>query len=506
MNNLKLYSEVSLNLDLLASKQETLLFSALDIERNRLFFASSDNNIYTTHLSSFQDERAWTKNSISAEVEHVDLEPGDFLTSFDYLMEKEALIVGTSSGLLQLHSVDSNATEVVGQVEGGVRCISPSPDGDLLGIVTGFGQILVMNHDWDLLYENALEDLPEGVDVREPDLSSTYMFESPISWRGDGKYFATLSELNSSDSLHKRLKIWERDSGDLQASSESKVFQGAVLEWMPSGAKIAAVYDRKLDNKCPSIVFFERNGLERSSFSINEKIDATVDLLKWNCSSDLLAAVVRCDNYDSVKIWSFSNNHWYLKHETRYSRQDGVRFMWHPTKPLQLICWTLDGQITMYNFIWTTAVMENSTALVIDGSKILVTPLTLSLMPPPMYLFSLNLPSAVREMTFYSKNSKNCLAASLSDGCLCVVELPVPDMWEELEGKEFIVEASISETTFGSFVHLIWLDSHILLSVSHYGFSHSNYFPQSSSSKDGLLGFYLQEIELVCVLRTTSQD
>ncbi|XP_031270425.1 elongator complex protein 1-like isoform X1 [Pistacia vera] len=497
MKNLKLYSEVSLNLEL-PPKEETLLFSALDIERNRLFFASSANNIYTVQLSSFQNERVPAKTSISAEVDQVELEAGDFITSFDYLMEKEALIVGTSDGLLQLHGVDGNSTEVVGKVEGGVRCISPSPDGDLLAVISGFGQLLVMTHDWDLLYENPLEDLPEGVDVREPDFSSTYTSESPISWRGDGKYFATLNESSDSTSLHKRLKVWERDSGTLQGSSEPKVFMGAVLEWMPSGAKIAVVYDRTVENKCPSIAFFERNGLERSSFSINEQIDATVEILKWNSGSDLLAAVVRCGNYDFVKIWFFSNNHWYLKHEIRYLRQDGMRLMWHPTKPLQLICWTLDGQITICDFIWTTAVMENSTALVIDGSKILVTPLSLSLIPPPMYLFSLKFPAAVQEMAFYTNSSKNCLAASLSDGCLCVAELPASDMWEEMDGKEFFVEASISDIAFGSFIHLIWLDSHVLLSVSHYGFSHSNCSSRATSSEAALLGFYMQEITLEC--------
>lgn len=53
MNNLKLYLEVSLKLQL-QSQEETLLFQAFDIERNRLFFASSANSIYTTQLSSFQ--------------------------------------------------------------------------------------------------------------------------------------------------------------------------------------------------------------------------------------------------------------------------------------------------------------------------------------------------------------------------------------------------------------------------------------------------------------------
>ena len=283
----------------------------------------------------------------------------------------------------------------------------------------------------------------------------------------------------------------------LHAASEPKLFMGAVLDWMPSGAKIASVYDRKAENKCPSVVFYERNGLERSFFSINEEVNSTIKMLKWNCGSDLLAALVRCENYECIKIWFFSNNHWYLKHEVRYLRQDKVSFMWDPVKPLQLICWTLGGQVTLYTFIWNTAVMENSTALVIDDSKILVTPLSLSLMPPPMHLFNLKFPSAVRDMAFYSRNSKNWLAAFLSNGFLYVVEFPPNDSWEELEGKEFNVEDSVSNMPLGSFIHLVWLDSHRILAVSHYGFSHSN-LSHTSLSEDRLLGYRLQEIELVC--------
>ena len=100
-----------------------------------------------------------------AEVDSIDLEPNDYVTAFEYHMEKEALIVGTCNGLLLQHSVDGNGTEVVGRVEGGVKCISPSPDGDLLGVITGLGHVLVMTNDWDLLYETALEELREDVDV-----------------------------------------------------------------------------------------------------------------------------------------------------------------------------------------------------------------------------------------------------------------------------------------------------------------------------------------------------
>ncbi|XP_047333727.1 elongator complex protein 1 isoform X2 [Impatiens glandulifera] len=311
--------------------------------------------------------------------------------------------------------------------------------------------------------------------------------ENPLSWRGDGKYFATLSTAQESSSLHKKIKVWERDSGALHSVSESKGFMGAVLEWMPSGAKIASVYDKQHENNCPSVVFFERNGLERSSFSINEESNAVVNMMKWNSNSDLLAAIVRCKQYDLIKIWFFSNNHWYLKKEIRYSKEDSIRVMWDPTNPMQLICWTAGGQITVCKFSWVTAVMENSTALVIDGYNMFLTPLSLSLIPPPMYLFKLRFPSPISDIAFTCKGSKNHLAASLSDGSLSIVELPSVDTWEEFEGKEFIIDSCYSDTEVGSLRHIQWLDSHVLLGVAHYGSKHS-----------GRPGYYLQEIEIVC--------
>lgn len=303
-----------------------------------------------------------------------------------------------------------------------------------------------------------------------------------------------LAGTSNCSSSHKKVKVWERDTGVLHASSEEKVFMGEVLDWMPSGSKIAAVYDRKVENKAPSVVFFERNGLERNSFPINAPSDVTIELLKWNSNSDLLAAVVRYKEYDAVKVWYFCNYHWYLKHEVRYPRDDGVRFMWDPTKSLQLICWTLGGQVASYNFIWVTAVVENSVALVIDDSRVLVTPLSLSLVPPPMYSFSLNFTSAVRDIALYSKNDRNVLAAFSSDGNLSVVELPMLDAWEELEGKEFYVEPSASDTTFSTCLHLAWLDSDVLVAFSISPITCSSFATSSNDAR----GFFLLEIGLEC--------
>jgi elongator complex protein 1 len=74
----------------------------------------------------------------------------------DYLIEKEALIIGSTYGCLLLYSVDEKNVETVGKVEGGVKSIASSPDGALLCVTTGLGQLLVMTHDWELLYENSL--------------------------------------------------------------------------------------------------------------------------------------------------------------------------------------------------------------------------------------------------------------------------------------------------------------------------------------------------------------
>ncbi|KAI4373006.1 hypothetical protein MLD38_011178 [Melastoma candidum] len=498
MKNLKLYSEVSLLLHL-QSDDESILFSAIDIERNRLFFASSGRFVYTARLSSFEEDEVWKESVLPAEVSSVELEPGDSIMSFDYLMEKESLVVGTSNGVILLHNVDTNDSEIIGRVDGGVSCISLCPDGDSLGVITGYGQLLLMTHDWDLLQENSVDEVPEGNDLNAGDekFSSRNVLESRISWRGDGRYLATLCKFEESDSYPKKLKFWERDSGSLHASSQSKAFMGTLLDWMPSGAKLAAVYPRVKESESPSVVFYERNGLERSSFCVNSQGDIVIDDLKWNCSSDLLAILVKSGDCDQVQIWYCCNNHWYLKQEFCYLKHDGVKFMWHPTKPLQLLCWTHGGRCMIYHLCWKTAVTDNSIALVIDGSRVLVTPLFKSLLPPPMYLFSLNFSSAVRDFSLYSKNSRNTLAVALANGFLGIVELPESGYWEELDGKEYRIEPSLSKMSFQSLIHLAWLDSLTLAVISG---NHTNLgnTPQMLAENDEPCGYHFREMEIIC--------
>ncbi|KAG2536665.1 hypothetical protein PVAP13_9NG211300 [Panicum virgatum] len=416
----------------------------------------------------------------------------------DYLMEKESLLLGSSAGCLLLYNVEEKTTEVVGRLEGGVNTIASSPDGALLSVTTGLGQLLVITQDWEVLFEASLD--PHDATIGDID-STGCQIRSSISWRGDGKYFATLGALDGAYGPTK-LTIWERESGKVHSSSDAKPFMGALLDWMPSGAKVATAHDRRTEGKCPLIVFYEKNGLERSYFSIDEPGEVAIRALKWNCNSEILAALVSSEQHDVIKIWSCRNNHWYLKHELRYTKEERVKFFWDPTKPMHLICWTQGGQVIIHRFAWTTAVSETSVALVIDGSHVLVTPLNLGLMPSPMSLFHLAFPCAVNEVSFVSSNSKAHLAAYLSNGSLCVVELPAPDTWEEFEGNRINVDPCCSDFTLDNCMHLAWIDTHTLIGICCYS-EHCCSTPIGSSETSNLVHkndslFSINEIELVC--------
>lgn len=72
-------------------------------------------------------------------------------------MERESLLLGSSSGCLLLYNVEEKTTQIVGRLEGGVSTIASSPDGALISVTTGFGQLLVITQDWEVLFETSLD-------------------------------------------------------------------------------------------------------------------------------------------------------------------------------------------------------------------------------------------------------------------------------------------------------------------------------------------------------------
>ncbi|XP_013613194.1 PREDICTED: uncharacterized protein LOC106319424 isoform X1 [Brassica oleracea var. oleracea] len=110
-------------------------------ETQRLFFASSTNFVYALHLSSFQNGRECAKG-LPVEICSIDLEAGDFITAFDYLAEKESLLIGTSRGLLIVHEASKIEAQLDEQMHLYHRLVSTKSDGEESDLEAGIDLLL----------------------------------------------------------------------------------------------------------------------------------------------------------------------------------------------------------------------------------------------------------------------------------------------------------------------------------------------------------------------------
>ncbi|KAL3695969.1 hypothetical protein R1sor_010045 [Riccia sorocarpa] len=467
MRNLQVFLEERVDLKLRNDPEvERILAATYDPEHIRVFFASDAGSVYGISLLSEQEP--W---SISL-LDHIGYgDPAavvsdDRVISMEYLLEKEALVLAMASGdMLQL-TPSTQELEVVGAVAGGVVSMALSPDGELLVVATGAGQLLLMTQDWDVLYEIPINQTPG---------SSTSGLIPPggvqISWRGDGKYFATLVSFDSSACEGKKeptssLKVWERETGALHSCGEPIASLQPALSWSPNGSRIATAFSRADIEKPPMGLFFERNGLKRDSFEILAPQSARVESLVWNADSDLLAVLIRSEEWDAVQVWNCNNYHWYLKQEWRIPPEEKVNFFWDPEKPLSIMLWTAVGSLRKIDLCWKSSVIEGETSFVIDGDSLLVTPLFLSVIPPPMYSFKIGFAAPVQTVTAFLDNTGRCLvAAALADGSLGIITLPEVSAWSDLEGEELLASPVKSDPAvdFGKVRHISLLSTEVLI-------------------------------------------
>lgn len=302
----------------------------------------------------------------------------------------------------------------------------------------------------------------------------------------------------------KQVRIWERNTGTLHSCSKSFPSTSTVLDWIPSGARLASVCSQDSAEKVARIVFFERNGLERGFFDINGPADALIGCVKWNCNSELFAVLLKCSDWDAIQIWSFSNYHWYLKQEWRHPKEHRVDFSWDTEIPMHLFTWTTSGLVQLISICWDSAVTGDSLALVIDGSCLLVTPLNLAVVPPPMSFFKLKFHSAIQAVSLHQSGEGSCLiAASLCTGAISLLALPIIENWDALEGTETMIpDAAVLEhnVTYPCMRLLSWLDSGNLLGLISSGCNKLLVNPSSlwsSKQQDYLSSEVLVELEIL---------
>ncbi|CAM6119410.1 unnamed protein product [Calypogeia fissa] len=464
MRNLQVFREERVNLQLDSSPSssnggEVIVAATYDSDRGRLFLASSTFVIYTVSPGG-------EVHSTDALLNGGDIQDVDRIVCMEFLLDKEMLVLGLAAGDIFQFDPESQELELVGAVEGGIVSLALSPDGELLVVATGLGKLLLMTQDWDVLHEMPL-DQPPGSSRSEHIQSGGLQ----ISWRGDGKYFSTLAAQHNSSSSERvsstsSIKVWERDTGTLHSNGEPLSYLEPALSWSPSGACIATASNRADTREAPVVVLFERNGLKRGSFGILATPESKVLSLQWNSNSELLAAVIRDNDWDCIQVWYRSNFHWYLKQEWRYAASDNVKMSWDPEKPLHLLCWTASGRLNRISLCWKSAVLGFSTAFVIDGRNLLVTPLSHSIIPPPMFSFKVNFPSAIQNVAaIFETGSRFLIIAGLADGSASVFNLPTVESWDDLEATEFSASVVVSEPALdlGKLRHVSWLSSTTLV-------------------------------------------
>ncbi|KNF04737.1 hypothetical protein PSTG_02219 [Puccinia striiformis f. sp. tritici PST-78] len=367
------------------------------------------------------------------------------------LPESAQLCLITSDGQISVCSIEDHCTaqqfDNIGTFEDGIRSVSWSPDDELLVIVTYSDKLVILTKTFDVLCESQIEygrfgdDQPISLgwgtkatqfhgslgksaaqaaqtpasldDIQSPESSSDAY---DISWRGDGAFFAITCPTRKSDenSTSRLVKVYSR-AGALSSSSEAipNSQLGDKIAWRPEGSIIASSV-RDLQKDQLNILFFERNGLQRYGFDLNE-IDSITSIwgLAWNSDSSILAVGIKkqgksgaSDQPDkssyAVQLWTRNNYHWYLKHEVQSDLNDeptiesSPSMMWHPELPLCLYLNLGGGFVEMRRFVWESLVdpkpkpHDTGSVAVIDGYQILLTPFRFQVVPPPMSTFQLS--------------------------------------------------------------------------------------------------------------------
>ncbi|GAB1600612.1 putative elongator complex protein 1 [Argonauta hians] len=348
-----------------------------------------------------------------------------------HLPEQQGVCAITNSGNILLWFYLEHLVECVGTVEDGIIGCAWSPDQELLVVISGCNSLILMRSDFHLLEETALhpdsfgeaefinvgwgkketqfhgtegkEAAKKKAVIAEPALEWDDM-KAYVSWRGDGQYFVT-STIHQG---YRQLRTWTREAV-LHSTGELVSGQEKEIAWKPSGSLMAS--SQMKPNK-HDIIFFEQNGLQHGEFTLPFDVQTVqVKKLLWNIESTVL--LIWCEELSKteehqpksfIQLWTVNNYHWYLKQNLVFdpSKERGLAtLLWDPEEAYKLHIVTTDGCYILYTWYWDMVVSDDSVVAVIDGDKILVTPMALQVVPPPMYSYKLLLPSPANQVFFF---------------------------------------------------------------------------------------------------------
>jgi len=307
--------------------------------------------------------------------------------------ETDEIVAAFASGEFaatpRARDANDDGCDVVGEIPCGVRAFAWCPDGETCAVMSAEGRVVIMTRDFYPVSETRGDGGADDEDAANETTSG-----ATISWRGDGRYFACSS--TNAKTGETTMRVWEREGARVESVGETRTASSGTpatlaagdgtpaLAWQPRGALIAAAA-RSEGDVSDRVVFYERNGLRRGDFVLPGE-GAEITSLAWSADSACLAAATRYrDGAHAVQIWTRSNMHWYLKHETRYPAREGVvRMEWDAERGDVLRAYTERGAIHRYDLFWETTVSDRGTCAVIDGDCLMLTPMFRTPVPPPM--------------------------------------------------------------------------------------------------------------------------
>ncbi|KAL6043697.1 Elongator complex protein 1 [Balamuthia mandrillaris] len=369
-------------------------------------------------------------NELTMEQDLSEVIPAEgFVVGCLFVPDLNAVCIAIAAGDLIVFDVEQQTAECVGFVDSEIRCMSWSPDYEVMVLVTGNNTLVAMTQEWDILVEVPIEeeDKPEAEGEAKAEASELEASSLPvISWRGDGQYFV----LNCQDSDGvRRLRVWTR-ALVLDSVSEATPKLENLVSWRPSGSSIAS--SQQKPNK-HDIVFFERNGLRLDRMDFTLRDDAEVISMNWNEASELLALALKLKSSSEDKrssgtvlqLWHMNNYHWYLKQEILYHDWELAHCFWDPENAMLLNVVCRNGLFFQYRFCWDVHcslgnhAANQSIVAVTDGHTLKLTPFNKMVVPPPMHATSLELAANIRDVSFAPNSYEMAILLTTSTLFFC---------------------------------------------------------------------------------------
>lgn len=382
-----------------------------------------------------------------------------------YCCEKDLLYLILQNGdIISLEPSGTSKGRFEGSVEGGIKAAEWSPEQELIALINGCNNVIVMTNDFYPVSEVHLhgggfgekqivtvgwgkkETQFRGSEGKfnsanvEKEVSIEQNENIEVSWRGDAEYFV-VSSLNP-DTQSRYFRIFSKN-GVLQYTSENLSGVESCLDWRPSGNLIAGV--QRFPNKYV-VCFFEKNGLKHGDFPLPfNHNQINVKKVLWSKDSKILTlfiskciesrsednlTVVPAKESQYIQLYSVSNYHWYCKFTINFDHEETpLCIQWDHQKfnTLHVIVKRNNNvHHNKYSWIWVTnksrgSKEDKSYVAVIDGYKVQLTSFNEGIIPPPLSTYDLKFESPVNSVSFSPSGNdlnSNDLLVLLADGTL----------------------------------------------------------------------------------------